>query len=84
MIDLLLKSLPEPWPNCYFCFHMSMSFQSLILEPGFCDSEEAWQTVVFYKQETDRGHGRKGVPGRPHRVLLSSKSSDDIVQAQWE
>ena len=25
-------------PNCYFCHYMATFFQSLILEPDFCDS----------------------------------------------
>ena len=26
------------WPSCHFCCYMSVSFQLLIPEPGFCDS----------------------------------------------
>ena len=34
-------------PLCYFCHHVFTSLQSLILEPGFCDSGEAWETEAF-------------------------------------
>ena len=60
-----------PWSNCYFCHYMFTSFQSLILEPGFCDLGKACKTIVFYK-EASKGHGGGVlVPRRPHRVLLS-------------
>ena len=33
-----------PWPKCYFLLPLD---HSLILEPGFCDSAEAWETAAF-------------------------------------
>ena len=64
------------WPSCYFCHYTVTYLQSLILESGFCDSGESWETKLFYRQEAGRGLGPGGgwgsVPGRPHRVLLHS------------
>ena len=34
-------------PNRFICHYMFTSFQSLILEPGFCDRREAWATAAF-------------------------------------
>lgn len=44
MADLLFKLYQFSWLSCYY---MSMSFQSLILELGFCDKGEAWKTIAF-------------------------------------
>ena len=34
-------------PNRFICHYMFTSFQSLILEPGFCGRREAWATAAF-------------------------------------
>ena len=47
-------------------------FQSLILEPAFCDADEAWETKDFLPTG-DRQRawgGDRMIPGRPHWVLL--------------
>ena len=67
------------WPNCHFCHYMFTSFQSLILEPGFCDSGEAWETTAFPQTRGRQRTWREGsVPGRPHRVLLSYRMEAEI------
>lgn len=41
---------------------MFTSVQALILEPGFCDSGEAWETTAFLvRQEAGGGHGGWGL-----------------------
>lgn len=52
---------------------MVTSFQSFILEPGFCDSREAWEAYSFStnkRQAEDIGAEGRSITGRPHKVLL--------------
>ena len=66
------------WPNCYFCHYMFTSVQSFILEPGFCDSGEAWETTAFLHAR-GRGHGgERSVPGRSHGVLLGYTMGESV------
>ena len=45
---LLFKLLPVlPAQLLFFCYYVFTFFQSLILEPVFCDSGEAWETKAF-------------------------------------
>ena len=68
-----LNSYQFSWLNCYFCHYMFPSFQSLILEPGFCDLGETWETTAFptvkRQAEDTRVRGEGSVLGRPCRVL---------------
>ena len=59
------------WPDCSLCHYIFTSFQSFILEPGFFDSGEAWDTIVFLQTRgRQRTWGQGSVPGRHHSVLL--------------
>ena len=68
-----LNSYQFSWPNYYFCCYMVTFFQSFILEPGCCDSWEAWETYSFStnrRQAEDIGGEGRSVTGRPDKVLL--------------
>ena len=55
-------------PYIRFCNYMFISFQSLILESGFCDSGQAWETVAF---PLTRGQEKMSGKEWLHKVLLS-------------
>ena len=72
------------WLYCYFCHHMLTSFQLLILEPGFCDSEENWDTTAFLQtRDRQRTWWEGSVLGRPDGVCLVAvgMNSMDLVHA---
>ena len=59
----------------YFFNYVFTFFQSLILEPAFCDADEAWETKDFLPTG-DRQRawgGDRMIPGRPHWVLLGNR-----------
>ena len=67
----------SPGPIAVFCCYcMFTFFPSLILEPGFCDSKEAWETTAFLhtrgrQRAWVEGGGWLSVLGRAYGVLLS-------------
>lgn len=56
-------------PNCCFCYYMFTSFPSLILKPGFCDLEEAWEATAFLQT---RGKPRSWGRGLSSEGLMGS------------
>ena len=79
-----LNSYQFSWPNCYFCHNVFTCFQSLILQPGFCDSGEAWETKLFYRQEAGRGYGGRGLsqagPRCPARLhFLAQRAAGTVL-----
>ena len=92
MADLLFKLLPillvllVPWSPgptkrswSSFCHHMFTSFQSLILEPGFCDSGEAWDTTAFLQtRDRQRTWWEGSVLGRSNGVLMNSSNEHHV------
>ena len=56
-----LTSYQFSCPNHCFCLYVFTSFQSSILEPGFCDSGEAWETTaILQTRDRQRTWGREG------------------------
>ena len=69
---------------CYFCHYMLTSFQLLILEPGFCDSEENRDTTAFLQtRDRQRTWWEGSVLGRPDGVCLVTvlMKSTEVVHA---
>ena len=69
---------------CYFCHYMLTSFQLLILEPGFCDSEENRDTTAFLQtRDRQRTWWEGSVLGRPDGVCLVTvlMKSKEVVHA---
>ena len=56
-----------------FVFNVFIFFQSLILEPAFCDSDEAWETEDFL-QTRDRQRAWGGGRIYPRKAPLGSAS----------
>lgn len=62
-----LNSYHFSWPNFELDYCMFTSFQSLIPEPGFCDSGDTWKITAFLQIR-----GRQRTWGRdPQSLLLS-------------
>ena len=59
------------WPNCCSCHYVFTSFQLLIVEPEFCDSEATWETTTFIQTRGRQRAWKGSVPGRHHRLLFS-------------
>ena len=57
----------------FFFFNVFTFFQSLILEPAFCDSDEAWETEDFL-QTGDRQRAWDGGRIYPRKAPLGSAS----------
>ena len=59
--------------NFFFFYYLFTFFQSLILEPAFCDSDEAWETEDFL-QTRDRQRAWGGGRIYPRKAPLGSAS----------
>ena len=63
MADLLFELLPVLLAQLLLLSYTITYLQSLILESGFCDSGESWETKLFYRREAGRGLWGQGESG---------------------
>lgn len=76
-----LNSYHFSWPNFELDYCMFTSFQSLIPEPGFCDSGDTWKITAFLQIRGRRGHGG-GIPRVSCSVIYIVSISHFTLQNQ--
>lgn len=76
-----LNSYHFSWPNFELDYCVFTSFQSLIPEPGFCDSGDTWKITAFLQIRGRRGHGG-GIPRVSCSVIYIVSISHFTLQNQ--